>query len=82
VPRAAKDEAVLTRRIAELARRCGRYGYRRITALLRNAGWAVTRKRVEFASGVRLWIYRTGPQDVPQWLLHCHLELCWKLGDA
>jgi hypothetical protein len=43
-------------RTAELARRCGRYGYRRITALLRNAGWAVTRKRVELASGMRLWI--------------------------
>jgi protein ImuB len=29
--------------------------------------------RVELASGMRLWIYRTGPQDAPQWLLHGHL---------
>jgi protein ImuB len=29
--------------------------------------------RVELASGVRLWIYQTGPRDAPQWLLHGHL---------
>ena len=34
----------------ELARRYGRYGYRRIAALLRDAGWQVNDKRVE-----RLW---------------------------
>ena len=33
-----------------MAKRYGRYGYRRITALLREAGWAVNRKRVE-----RIW---------------------------
>ena len=31
----------LTADIVELARTYGRYGYRRITALLRSAGWAV-----------------------------------------
>jgi len=49
-PRAPDDEARLTADIIELARRYGRYGYRRITALLRQAGWAVNRKRVE-----RIW---------------------------
>ncbi len=34
----------------ELARQYGRYGYRRIAALLREAGWLVNDKRVE-----RLW---------------------------
>ncbi len=34
----------------ELARQFGRYGYRRIAALLRDAGWEVNDKRVE-----RLW---------------------------
>jgi protein ImuB len=29
--------------------------------------------RVELVSGVRLWIYRTGPPDSPKWLLHGHL---------
>jgi putative transposase len=32
------DEAVLTADIVELPTRYGRYGYRRITALLRHAG--------------------------------------------
>ena len=36
--------------MVELARRYGRYGYRRIAALLRDAGWLVNDKRVE-----RLW---------------------------
>jgi transposase InsO family protein len=37
-------------RIIELAKRYGRYGYRRITALLRAEGWRVNAKRVE-----RIW---------------------------
>ena len=49
-PRGRDDEARLTADIVELARRCGRYGYRRITALLRAAGWLVNAKRVE-----RIW---------------------------
>jgi len=40
----------LTADIIELARQYGRYGYRRITALLRRAGWTVNKKRVE-----RIW---------------------------
>ena len=36
--------------IIALARQYGRYGYRQIMALLRDAGWAVNKKRVE-----RIW---------------------------
>ena len=50
VPRAAPDEPALIARIVTLATRFGRYGYRRITALLRQEGWRVNHKRVE-----RLW---------------------------
>ena len=41
---------LLTQRITELACEYGRYGYRRITALLRAEGWHVNHKRVE-----RIW---------------------------
>ena len=50
-PRTPDDEARFTADIIELARRYGRYGHRRITALLRRAGWAVNRKRVERVRG-------------------------------
>jgi hypothetical protein len=42
-PRAAEDEAAPTADIAEVAKRYGRYGYRRIAALLQDAGWSVNR---------------------------------------
>jgi hypothetical protein len=41
VPRGRADEDALTADIIALASQYGRYGYRRITALLREAGWAV-----------------------------------------
>ncbi len=44
------DETALTRAILDLAIEYGRYGYRRITALLRDQGWHVNHKRVE-----RIW---------------------------
>jgi putative transposase len=44
------DEPRLVKRILELASDYGRYGYRRVTALLRGEGWAVNHKRVE-----RIW---------------------------
>ena len=50
VPGAADDEAALTADIIALARQYGRYGYRRITALLRAEGWRCNHKRVE-----RIW---------------------------
>ena len=59
VPRGADDEEALTEDIVTLARQYGRYGYRRVTALLRDAGWTVNRKRVE-----RIW--RGDGLKVPQ----------------
>jgi len=44
------DEDVLTQTIVDLASEYGRYGYRRVTALLRARGWHVNHKRVE-----RIW---------------------------
>jgi transposase InsO family protein len=44
------DEAALREEIVALARIYGRYGYRRVTALLRVAGWCTNHKRVE-----RIW---------------------------
>jgi hypothetical protein len=38
-PKTADDEPALTADIIALAKQYGRYGYRRITALLRAAGW-------------------------------------------
>ena len=58
-PRGRDDEERLTADIVELARRYGRYGYRKIAALLRDAGWLVNDKRVE-----RIW--RREGLKVPQ----------------
>jgi len=44
------DEPILVARIVALAGEYGRYGYRRITAMLRAEGWTVNHKRVE-----RIW---------------------------
>ncbi|MFC7292845.1 IS3 family transposase [Hirschia litorea] len=44
------DESALTRAIIKLAEQYGRYGYRRITALLNRDGWHVNVKRV-----YRIW---------------------------
>lgn len=41
------DEQALTEDIIALAKQHGRYGYRRVTALVRDAEWQVNRKRVE-----------------------------------
>ena len=49
-PRGLEDEEALTGDIVELARQYGRYGYRKIAALLRDSGWSVNDKRVE-----RIW---------------------------
>ena len=50
LPIVRDDEVPLTRRIIELACMYGRYGYRRVAALLRWEGWQVNHKRVE-----RIW---------------------------
>jgi hypothetical protein len=49
-PTQRDDEDTLTQAIVTLASQYGRYGYRRITALLRRAGWQVGKDRVE-----RIW---------------------------
>ena len=50
LPRRRADEERLIADMIELTRQYGRYGYRRVAALLRDAGWQVNDKRVE-----RLW---------------------------
>jgi putative transposase len=49
-PTQREDEDALTQAIVQLASQYGRYGYRRITALLQRAGWQVGKDRVE-----RIW---------------------------
>ena len=53
------DEEALRRDVTRLALKYGRYGYKRITALLRTEGWYVNHKRVE-----RIW--REEGLKVPQ----------------
>ncbi|HET9247655.1 MAG TPA: IS3 family transposase [Xanthobacteraceae bacterium] len=50
VPRGREDEERLTADIIELAQQYGRYGYRKVAGLLRQAGWIINDKRVE-----RIW---------------------------
>ena len=80
-PRGRDDEEALTAAIIRLASQYGRYGYRRITALLRTEGWHVNAKRVQ-----RIW-RREGlkvPQKQPKrgrlWLNDgscIRLRPCW-----
>ena len=53
------DEAPLTKAVIDLATEYGRYGYRRVTALLHRQGWHVNHKRVE-----RIW-RQQGLNDLP-----------------
>ena len=46
VPTIRADEDALTKAIVALAEGYGRYGYRRITALLKHQGWVVGKDRV------------------------------------
>ena len=46
----SSEEEQFIARIIELATRYGRYGYRRITTMLRQENWIVNHKRVE-----RIW---------------------------
>ena len=82
LPRGRADEDALTRAIIALASEYGRYGYRRIWALLRDRGWDVGLSRV-----ARIW-RREGlkvPQKQPKrgrlWLNggSCiRLRPCWR----
>jgi len=56
---ARSDEGALTKAVIALATKYGRYGYRRITALLRTAGWRVGKDCVQ-----RIW--RREGLKVPQ----------------
>jgi putative transposase len=56
---ARTEEGVLTQAVIALAAKYGRYGYRRIAALLRSAGWQVGKDRVQ-----RIW--RREGLKVPQ----------------
>ena len=76
------DEAVLTADIIRLASQYGRYGYRRITALLRHEGWSVNHKRVE-----RIWrreglkVPKKQPKRGRLWLNDgscLRLRPCWR----
>ena len=58
-PTIKDDEDALRSKIIELATQYGRYGYRKITALLKVGGWRVNHKRVE-----RIW--RQEGLKVPQ----------------
>ena len=59
LPRVRDGEELLIKRMIELATKYGRYGYRRITALLQREGFQVNHKRIE-----RLW--RKEGLKVPQ----------------
>ena len=59
MPRGRKDRERLTSDVIELARQYGRYGYRKIAALLRQAGWSVSDGRIE-----RIW-KREGLRSLP-----------------
>lgn len=50
IPQTSMKEQLLIERITELALQYGRYGYRRITAMLKTEGWIVNHKHVE-----RIW---------------------------
>lgn len=54
-----EEEALIRGRIIDLAKQYGRYGYRRITALLNREGWSVNHKKV-----YRIW--RKEGLKVPQ----------------
>lgn len=65
------DEERLAARIIEQATQYARYGYRRITALLKQQGWKINHKRVE-----RIWrreglrVPKRQPERARLWLNH------------
>jgi transposase InsO family protein len=79
--RVRDDEAALTEAVVGLAAEYGRYGYRRITAMLRTQGWHVNAKRVQ-----RIWrreglkVPRRQPKRGRLWLNDgscIRLRPCW-----
>ena len=67
VPTAKPDEDELTRNIVYLASEYGRYGYRRVTALLDDGGIEVGKDRVQLPTKLRFAvIWRREGLKVPQ----------------
>ena len=58
-----EDEDALTQAIIAAASQYGRYGYRRITAVLRDDGWHVGKDRVERISTPRTKTCPRGPRS-------------------
>jgi transposase InsO family protein len=56
-PQIVDEEERLAARVIALATQYGRYGYRRITAMLRQEGWQVNHKKIE-----RIW-RKEGPAE-------------------
>ncbi len=80
-PRGRDDEEQLTADLIELARRYGRYGYRRFSAMLLTLGWHVNAKRVQrFWRREGLKVPRRQPKRGRLWLADgscVRLRPCW-----
>ncbi len=86
LPKVRADEAALREAVVRLASTYGRYGYRRIAALLRAKGWRVNAKRV-----ARIWrceglkVPRRQPKRGRLWLPDgscVRLRPCWPVSAA
>ena len=77
LPIGLADEDRLVADMMELARQYGRYGYRRNTALLRDAGWLVNDKRVERLLGKKSTWQTDTPlvsgRTIPVWMNRLNL---------
>lgn len=81
IPQPREDEAPLTQAVLRLASQYGRYGYRRVTAMLNSEGWSVSRSRIE-----RIWkreglkVSQKQPRRRRLWLADgscIRLRPCW-----
>ena len=81
-PKVRDDEEALTAAIVALASEYGRYGYRRVTKMLKAAGWNVNHKRA-----ARIWrreglkVPKKQPRRARLWLNDgscVRLRPCWK----
>jgi hypothetical protein len=63
-PTQRNDEDALIPAIIALASQYGRYGYRRITIKLKDAGWSVGKDRVERISTPQTKTCLRGPRDL------------------
>jgi putative transposase len=75
LPMNRTDEDALTQAIIALASEYGRYGYRRITAKLQEAGWPVGKDRVQRIwrrEGLKVPQKQRPPREivVERWIVH------------